>query len=149
MRGPRTFGLAALLVAITVSAAAQSEGEPEFQPGERWVVPTPPGKAKATTVILGVDSVTDGEVVYVVMVETTFANPSRGGAAILAISEDALRSSVINRVSVNVDLSAWSDVLGRVRLSLRTGEEVVLRKPLQTGEWPDFDLGRRDDKGDT
>jgi hypothetical protein len=137
-----------LLVAITITAAAQSEGEPEFQPGERWVVPTPPSKAKATAVILGVDSASDGEVIYVVAVETTFANPKRGGAAILAISEDALRSSVTSRVSVSEDLSRWSDVLDRVRLSLRTGEETVLRKPLQTGEWPAFDLGRGDDKRD-
>jgi hypothetical protein len=90
----------------------------------------------------------DGEVIYVVAVETTFANPKRGGTAILAISKDALRSSVTDRVSVNEDLSRWSDVLERVRLSLQTGEETVLRKRLQIGKWPDFDLGRGDDKGD-
>jgi hypothetical protein len=112
------------------------------------VVPTPPSKAKATAVILGVDSLSDGEVIYVVAVETIFANPKRGGAAIIAISEDALRSSVTNRVSVNEDLSRWGDALEHVRLSLRMGEITVLRKPMQTGEWPDFDLGRGDDKGD-
>ena len=113
------------------------------------MVPTPPGKAKATAVILGVDSVSDSEVVYVVAVSTTFATPNRGGAAILAISEDALRSSVTNRVSVSEDLSSWSDVLERVRSSIRTGEEAVLRKPLQTGEWPGFDLPRGDAEGDS
>ena len=145
MQGPWTRELTAILVAITMVAAAHSEGEPIFQPGERWVVPTSPGKAKATAVILSVDSLSDDEIICVVAVETTFANPNRSGTAILAISEDALRLSVTDRISLNEDLSGWSDLLERVRSSLRTGEETVLTEPLQTGGWPDSDLGRDDD----
>jgi hypothetical protein len=133
---------------MTMSAAAQSERTLEFKAGERWMVPTAPGKAKATTVILDVDSELDSEIVYVVAVLTTFASPNRSGTAILAISEDALRSSVTRRISVSEDLSRWSDVLERVRSSILTGEEAVLRKPLQSGEWPAFDLKGGDLEGD-
>jgi hypothetical protein len=140
--------LAVLLVAMTMLGAAQSESLLELEPGERWVVSTPPGKAEATAVILGVGSEMDSEVVYVVAVSTTFASPNRSGTAILAISEEALRSSVTRRISVSEDLSRWRDVLERVKSSILTGEEAVLRKPLQSCEWPAFDLKGENPEGD-
>ena len=125
-----------LVLACLGVSRAQSGTAIEFAPGERYEVPTAPDKALATALVLANETLSDGESVYLVLVETTIANSEHRGGAYFVMSAGALSESVGNRISAGEDLSAWQSPTDTLRSRVNRGDATVLRKTLQEAEWP-------------